>query len=102
MDTFSAIVLISLAAGLVWVVLVGWVSRDRPVGQLIDKCRDEQWSAQMDVEEHDLPQMVAAASDYRRKRGLSEVTLAEIQAQARQDLRNQIAEQAAASPVELC
>ena len=90
MDTFSAIVFVSLAAGLLWIVLVGWVSRGRPVGQLIEKCRDEQWAAQMDVEEHDLPQMVAAANGYRRNRGLTEVTLAQVQAQVGRDLRDQI------------
>ncbi len=98
MDTFSAIVFVSLAAGLLWVVLAGWVSRDRPVGELIDKCRDERWSAQMDVEQHDLAQMVAAANDYRRKRGLSPVTLEQVQARAGQDLRDEIVEQASTAP----
>jgi hypothetical protein len=40
-----------------------------------------EWAAQLDIEEHELPQMLAAANDYRRKRGLPEVTVAQLQAQ---------------------
>ena len=38
--------------------------------------------------------MVAAANEYRRKRGLPEITVAELQSQVARDVRDQIAEQA--------
>ena len=94
MDVFAAIVLGVLAAGVLWFVWAGWLARNRPIDEIIDRRRNEKWAAQLAVEEHELPQMLAAANDYRRKRGLPEVTAAELQAQVNKDLREQIADQA--------
>jgi hypothetical protein len=94
MDPFAAIILGCVVAGIAWVVLVGWLSRGRPIDELIDKHRNERWAAQLDVDDHDLPQMINAANDYRRKRGLPDVTLAQLHEQVGTDLREQIVEQA--------
>jgi hypothetical protein len=94
MDTFAAIIFGSVAAGLLWLVWLGWLTRKQPIDHLIDKRRNEQWAAQMNVDEHDLPQMIAAANEYRRKRGLCDVSLAQLHAQVGRDLHDQIAEQA--------
>ena len=94
MDTLAAITLGAIAAGALWVVFAAWLVRKLPIDEVIDKRRNEKWAAQMSIEEHDLPQMIAAANEYRRKRGLPEVTLEQLQAQINRDLRDQIAEQA--------
>ena len=94
MDFFTAIVLGTLGAGFLWFVWAEWVARKLPIDQIIDKRRNERWAAQMAIEEHELPQMLAAANEYRRKRGLPEVNLVELQEQVNKDLRDQIAEQA--------
>ena len=94
MDTFAAIVFGSLTAAFLWVVWAGWLARKLPIDELIDKRRNKKWAAQMEIEEHELPQMLAAANDYRRKRGLPDVTVAQLHAQVDKDLRDQIAEQA--------
>jgi len=94
MDIFTAIVLGALAAGLLWVVWAGWLARKLPIADIVDKRRNESWAAQLMVEEHELPQMLAAANEYRRKRGLPEVTAAQLQGQVNEDLREQITAQA--------
>jgi hypothetical protein len=93
-DTFTAIVLGALAAGCLWMVWAGWLARKLPLDQILDRRRNEKWATQLAIEEHEVPQMLAAANEYRRKRGLPEVNLGEFQAQVNQDLRDQIAEQA--------
>ncbi len=94
MDTFAAIILGSIVAGLAWVTYLGWLTRNQPVDELIDKQRNQKWAAQLDIDEHDLPQMIAAANEYRRKRGLADVTIEQLQAQVDTDLRDQIHQQA--------
>jgi hypothetical protein len=94
MDLFTAIVLGAITAGVLWVVCAGWLSRKLPIDQILDKRRNEKWAAQLSIEEHELPQMLAAANDYRSKRGLPEVSVAQLHAQVGTDLREQIADQA--------
>jgi hypothetical protein len=88
------IVLSPLAFGVLWLVGAAWLTRKLPIDHLIDKRRNEKWATQLKLEEQELPQMLAAANDYRRKRGLPEITVAQLQAQTNKDLREQIAEQA--------
>jgi hypothetical protein len=90
MDFFTAIVLGTLAAGTLWVVWAGWLTRKLPIGDVIDKRRNEKWAAQLEVEDHDLPQMIAAANQYRAKRGLPAVTIEQVRGQVYGDLREQI------------
>jgi hypothetical protein len=80
MDTFSAIVLAGFVIAFLGFLGVGLLWRSRPASDITDRDRHERWAAQMKVEQHDLPQMLAAANDYRSKRGEDEVTLAEFEA----------------------
>jgi hypothetical protein len=79
MDTFSAIVFAGFAIAFLGFVGVGLVWRSRPATDITDRDRHERWAAQMNVEEHDLPQMIDAANAYRRNRGEDEVTLEEFE-----------------------
>lgn len=94
MDTFTAIVLGALAAGFLWFVCAAWLARKLPIDRIIDKRRNQKWAVQINIEEHDLPQMLAAANEYRRKRGREEVSLEQLHGQVQHDLRAQIAEEA--------
>lgn len=94
MDKFTAIVLGTLTAAVLWVLWAAWLGRKLSLGQIVDKRRNERWATQMMIEEHDLPQMLAAANEYRRKRGLEQVTLEQLHGEVRQDFRAQIAEEA--------
>jgi hypothetical protein len=69
-DTFTAIVMAALTVGVLWILWAAWLGRRLSLSQLVDKRRNERWGLQMTIEEHDLPQMLAAANEYRRKRGL--------------------------------
>jgi hypothetical protein len=80
MDTFTAIVSIAVVGMFVGFLVIGLFSRGRSVQDITDKDRHEQWVTQMKVEELDVPQMVSAANDYRRKRGMDEVTVEEFEA----------------------
>jgi hypothetical protein len=79
MDMFGAIVLGGFVIAFLGFLGVGLIWRSRPASDITDRDRNERWAAQMKVEEHDLPQMVDAANDYRRKRGEDEVTLEEFE-----------------------
>jgi hypothetical protein len=79
MDAFGAIVLTGIAIAFLGFLGVGLIWRSRPASDITDRDRNERWAAQIKVEEHDLPQMLDAANDYRRKRGEDEVTLEEFE-----------------------
>jgi hypothetical protein len=81
MDPFAAIVLGGLLAALLVFLALGYAWRDRPVEEITDRQSNERWAAQMRVEERDIPEMLSAANDYRRKRGLPEITPEEFDAQ---------------------
>jgi hypothetical protein len=87
MDTFTLIVV----GGLVIVVggffLVAFVFRFQPVAEILDKRANERWAAQLKIEQSDIPQMVAASNEYRRKRGLPEVTEEEFRAKVGDEQR---------------
>jgi len=92
MDTFTLIVV----GGLVIVVggffLVGWIFRFQPVAEILDKRANERWAKQLEIEQGDIPQMIAASNEYRRKQGLPEVTEAEFKAKVREEQREILAQ----------
>ena len=77
MDLFSAIVFGTLAASLLVFLLLGRAWQGRPIADTTDKRANEKWAAQLQIEQHDIPEMLAAANEYRRKRGLREITAQE-------------------------
>ncbi len=78
MDTFSAIVLISIIVVFGTFVLLGSMTSRRHVADITDKKRNRALGAQAAIEDADLPQMVEAANEYRRRHGAREVTLEEV------------------------
>lgn len=91
MDPFAAITLGGILLALVVFLALGHAWRGRPVEEITDKRANEKWAAQMKVEERDIPQMLTAANEYRRKRGLPEISAqefgAQVEAEQRQLLR---------------
>jgi hypothetical protein len=59
---------------------LGMAWRQRPLADLTDKHANKAIAAQANIEESDIPQMVSAANEYRRKRGRPEVTVADYRA----------------------
>lgn len=80
MDSFALIVFGSFIVILLVFLGLGWAWRDRPLAEITDKEANEKWAAQLEIEQQEVPQMVDAANDYRRKRGLPEVTADEYRA----------------------
>jgi hypothetical protein len=80
MDAFGAIVAIGFLLMFLVFMALGWAWRGRPAADITDKARHEEWAAQLKIEQLDIPQMLSAANDYRRKRGRKQVTLDEFQA----------------------
>ncbi|HEV2999380.1 MAG TPA: hypothetical protein VGW75_01480 [Solirubrobacteraceae bacterium] len=78
MDTFSAIVFISIVVVFGTFVLLGSLANRRHVADITDKKRNRALGAQAAIEDADLPQMVDATNEYRRKQGMPEVTLEEV------------------------
>jgi hypothetical protein len=87
MDTFSAIVFGGLVLGLLAFLAIGYASRGQPVEEITDRKHNERWATQMKIEEGDIPQMLEAANDYRRKRGMPEITAKEFGAQVEGEQR---------------
>jgi hypothetical protein len=80
MDTFSAIVFGSLLFAFASFVGIGWIWRNRPAADITDRGANQKLAGQIAIEERDVPQMVAASNEYRRKRGRPEVTVEEFRA----------------------
>ncbi len=87
MDIFAAITLGGLLLALLVFLGIGYAWRDRPVEEITDRKQNERWAAQVKVEERDVPQMLAAANEYRRKRGLPEITPEEFSAKVEREQR---------------
>lgn len=87
MDPFAAITLGGLVLALLVFLGIGYAWRGRPVEEITDRKQNERWAAQMKVEEHDIPQMLAAANEYRRKRHIPEITPEEFGAQVESEQR---------------
>jgi hypothetical protein len=87
MDAFAAIIFGGLVLVFLVFLAIGHAWRDRPIEEITDRGANEKWAAQMQVEERDIPQMLEAANEYRRKRGQPEVTPEEFGAQVEQEQR---------------
>jgi hypothetical protein len=87
MDPFTAITLGGVLVALVVFLALGHAWRGRPVEEITDRRANEKWAAQLRIEERDIPQMLTAANEYRRKRGLPEVTPKEFRAQVEHEQR---------------
>ncbi|MEA2492201.1 MAG: hypothetical protein QOJ29_112 [Thermoleophilaceae bacterium] len=74
MDTFSAVVLGSLLVIFAGFVLIGWIWQNRPASDITDRGANEKLGGMIEIEEREVPQMVAASNEYRRKRGAPERT----------------------------
>jgi hypothetical protein len=101
MDAFAAITFGSLLVTFLVLLAIGHAWRGRPIDEITDRGAGEKWAAQARIEERDVPQMLAAANEYRRKRGMPELTPDEFGAQVedeqRQLLRQAEKQQRAAS-----
>jgi acetyl-CoA acetyltransferase len=69
---------------------VGFVSRNEPIAEVVDKKANERWATQSVIEAGEVSQMVQSANEYRRKRGLPEVTEADFRAMAAEEQRRAI------------
>ena len=87
MDAFAAIIFGGLVVVFLVFLAIGHAWRDRPLDEVTDRGANEKWGAQMAIEERDIPQMLAAANEYRRKRGQPEITPAEFGAQVEDEQR---------------
>src|SRR4051794_40014413 len=87
LDSFTLIVLIGLVVVFGGFFLVGWLFRFRPIAELLDKRANERWAKQIEIEQTDIPQMLAASNAYRRNRGLREVTEDEFRSKVGEEQR---------------
>ena len=74
-------------AAFVFFLAVGFGSRNEPISDVIDKRANERWAAQAMIEAGEVPQMVAAANEYRRKKGLPELSASDFRQMAQKDQR---------------
>jgi hypothetical protein len=86
-DVFALIVVGALAFAVLFLFGVGFISRNQPIGNVIDKKANERWATQANIEAGEIPQMVAAANEYRKKKGLPEVTAADFRQKAAEEQR---------------
>ena len=87
MDAFAAITFGGLLVAVLVFLAIGHAWRGRPLDEITDREAGEKWAAQLRVEERDIPEMLAAANEYRRKRGQPEVTPEEFGAQVEDEQR---------------
>jgi hypothetical protein len=67
MDTFGAIVLISLTVTVLALLAIGkWSSRS--ASDIQNKDRLLRWGVQFEIEKKEIPQMLEAQAEYRRRR----------------------------------
>jgi hypothetical protein len=87
MDLFAAITLGGLLVALLVFLGLGHAWRGRPIEEITDRKDNEKWATRMTVEERDIPQMLMAANEYRRKRHLPEITPEEFGAEVEHEQR---------------
>jgi hypothetical protein len=87
MDVFTLIVLGGFVLAALFLVAVGFGTRNRPVAEFLDKKANERWAGQAMIEESSAPEMVEANNEYRRKRGERDLTLEDYQAKANENQR---------------
>jgi hypothetical protein len=73
-DLFTLVVFSSIALGVLLFVGLGWLWRGRPAEDITDKGRYERIAIQMEIEESEIPLMLKAANEYRRKRGKPQIS----------------------------
>jgi hypothetical protein len=78
MDIFTGIVVASLLVVLLTFLVLGHIARKVPATDITDKRERRRLGGQAEIEEHDLPQMVAAANEYRGKRGKDLLTVEDV------------------------
>jgi hypothetical protein len=79
MDTFGAIVLISLTVTVLALLAIGkWSSRS--ASDIQNKDRLLRWGVQFEIEKKEIPQMLEAQAEYRRRRGQKEISEDEFRA----------------------
>lgn len=79
MDTFGAIVLISLAVTVLTLLALGkWSSRS--ASDIQNKDRLLRWGVQSEIEGKEIPQMLEAQNEYRRRKGQPEISEDEFRA----------------------
>jgi biopolymer transport protein ExbB/TolQ len=89
MDVFALIVLAGIA--LAFLALIGLAFWNKQsVGEIAGKSDQRRWGVQAQVEGRDVPEMVEAHNESRRRRGKAEVSEAEIQAEANRSQRASI------------
>lgn len=84
MDIFTAIVVTGIALMFLVFLGLGLLWR-RPLEELTDRHANEALAAQATIEEGDIPEMVAASNEYRRKRGRPELTVEQYKAAVGQE-----------------
>ena len=87
MDVFALIVLGSLLMVGLAMFGLGFLSRNQPIADVVDKRANERWAAQAMIEAGEVPQMVASANEYRRKKGLPELTAEDFRQMAQKEQR---------------
>lgn len=74
-----------LAVGVVVMMGIARIYRERCVADLIDWKPTRSYETEAMFEEQDVEQMIAAQNEYRRRRGASEITEQDVRAQAAED-----------------
>ena len=87
MDTFTAIVVGGIAIVFLTFVVLGRLADGRKVAEITDKRRNRAIAAQAEIEDRDLPQMVEAANDLRRRQGRPETSLDEVRSRVGEEQR---------------
>lgn len=81
----------SVALLVLYCLIVALLTRKTHVIDVFDRRRGKELGTQATIEGQDVNQMLAGANAYRRKRGVPEVTPAQLQTQMDERLRGQIA-----------
>ena len=75
----------SLLLAVLFLLAVGFGTRKSHIGELLGKRANEHWADQSMIEEGEVTEMVRSANEYRRRRGLPELTVEDFKGQARAD-----------------
>ena len=92
MDPFAAIVVVGIAVVFVTFLALGRLADRRTVAEITDKGRNKALAAQAEIEDRDLPQMVEAANEYRRRQGRHETSLDEVRSRVAGEQRERVDE----------
>ncbi len=73
----------SLLFVVLFLLAVGFGTRKSHIGELLGKRANEHWADQSMIEEGEVTEMVRSANEYRRRRGLPDLTVEDFKGQAR-------------------